>query len=341
MRRAAAIVAVGVPVTVLVSGRMYREQHRPSLPPYEQHDMRGRAVVLTGGTSGIGLAAASNLAALGARVVLGSRDPARGEAARAIILASAADADVRVLPLDTSNARSVSTFARAAAEACGGRVDVLVGAAGEVRYEAGATSSGVDLGFATNHLGLQGLVGELEPALVHGGDSRRPSRVVIVGSKLERRGEVDVDAIEATRGGRLRAGPSPDAFDPMRCYADTKHANMLLATHLAERWRAGGAPTAVFSVTPGMVNTGLWSHYPLWYRALTFPLRAVALRTPEEGAAGVVFAATATALDAPARSGAYLADGRDVEPSGGSRDAAKAHRLFEVCQGIIARDSQL
>ena len=198
------------------------------------------------------------------------------------------------------------------------------------------------------------VVSELEPRLraSSSSEAERSARVVIVGSRLERQGRLDVDTLEATRGARLHdtvpaaaaAGASSGGgnapFQPMNAYADTKHANMLLLTHLAAtRWRvdegaaAAGPAAAVFAVSPGMVDTNLWGHFPLWYRALTAPVRAVALRTPQEGAAGVVFAATAKSLEG--RSGLYLADGCELAPSEASTDALKSARLFDVCARLI------
>lgn len=346
LRRVAAFGLVGVPAATLVASRIYRERNRPNLlTSYDQTSLAGRTVVISGGTSGIGRAVATDMVKLGATVVIGSRDTARGEAARTAILTAASTAEKRVmvLPLDTSDGKSVAAFAGQIA-ATYGEVDVVVAAAAEIHTARSATASGVDLGLATNHLGIQGLVCGLEPALRRAGnaDSSRRPRVVIVGSRLEQRGGVDVDALRASGGAHLRAsagGEDSDAFNPISAYANTKHANMLLLTHLAERWRGGdgaGPIAEVFAVTPGMVDTGLWRNFPFWYRAVTYPIRAVALRSAEDAAAGIVFAVTATALDG--QSGAYLGDGVEVEPSEGSRDQDKAQKLFEICQVLISKD---
>ena len=142
-------------------------------------------------------------------------------------------------------------------------------------------------------------------------------------------------------------------------YADTKLCNMLLAAALAERWR--GKAVDVLAVTPGMVHTGLWRHFPQWYQALTYPVRALALRSADDAAQGVVFAAAAIEADGksgartllppprsrrtlgvltvwPGKLGAYLSDGLEVEPSQGAKDGKAAARLYEVCGELIAAD---
>ena len=309
--------------------------------------------------------------------MLGARDVERGEEARRAIVAAAGggpggddpsiEFNVQVLPLDTSEMSSVRAFAFAVSK-LHGAVDVVVGAAAEIGAQRRHTRVGiVDKGFATNHLGLQSLLTQLEPALRAGaagpsallaeGEASQPrSRVVIVGSRLEAKGQVDCDALECTRGEHIR-DPRPESmqessnpqsyrvlkggkFEPMLHYADSKHANQLLATQLAARWRAAGERISVFSVTPGMVDTGLWRDFPLWYRALTYPVRAIGLRSAEEAAAGVVYACTAAALEPAALSGAYLSDGKEIEPSEPSQDAAKAARLYELCAWLIAREER-
>lgn len=152
---------------------------------------------------------------------------------------------------------------------------------------------------------------------------------MIVGSRLETRGVVEPEVVLRTRGAELSAGYA--TRDPMLRYADTKRCNALLATALAGRWQ--GQPIDVLTVTPGMVHTGLWRHFPQWYQAVTYPIRAVALRSADDAAQGVVFAAAA--LEADGKSGAYLSDGIEVEPSQGALDTAMAGRLYEVCSEII------
>ena len=338
LRRAAQGAAVGIPAAALAGSVWYRETHRPKLPPHQLRDLSGSTVVMTGATSGIGKAAAAKLASLGATVVLGCRDAGRGEAAKEeIVAAEGIEAErVEVLQLDLADVSSVRAFARECQRRHPNDLAVVVSAAAEIVYEPGRrNSTGADLAFATNHLGLQALVAELEPALLRplpqkpDGESHH-RRVVIVGSRLETRGSVDPEVLLETRGAALR--PDYATAEPMIRYADTKRCNALLTTALAGRWREQAVD--VLSVTPGMVHTGLWRHFPLWYQTLTYPIRAVALRSAADAAEGVVFAAAA--VEADGKSGAYLSDGVEIEPSQGSRDAQLAARLHEVCSRLIS-----
>jgi hypothetical protein len=118
----------------------------------------------------------------------------------------------------------------------------------------------------------------------------------------------------------------------MNRYADTKFCNLLLADELAARRWAGRV--AVLTVSPGMVDTGLWRHFPLWYQAVTWPVRATALRSVDDGAVGVVWAAAAH--EAEGLSGVLVADGVTVKVSEAARDAVTAKQLFATCERIIA-----
>jgi NAD(P)-dependent dehydrogenase (short-subunit alcohol dehydrogenase family) len=90
----------------------------------------------------------------------------------------------------------------------------------------------------------------------------------------------------------------------------------------------------VATVTPGMVNTSLFRGYPAWYRALTWPVRALYLRPAAEAAEGVVWAMTAT--DIEGESGKYYADGRAVEPSVAAQDDELAEALCMATSQLLS-----
>ena len=73
-----------------------------------------------------------------------------------------------------------------------------------------------------------------------------------------------------------------------------------------------------------MVNSGLFRSFPAWYRLLTWPVRALYLRTPAEAAEGVVWALTAEAVGG--ESGSYYADGVAVEPSAAAQVRRSMHQ---------------
>ena len=311
----------------------------PPIGPFPQRDLRGRVVVVTGGTSGIGRSTASRLVQRGAIVVIGSRDAARGSATAKALEAAASNSggvtgSVVVLPLDVSSPASTVAFADAVslldevAQRNGGGIDALLLGAAEIPMDEGCTTDeGVDLAFATNHLGAHTLLTMLEPALRRGGQRERGrnSRVVVISSRLENHAVPSLDELESSAGARfvalreakpkdVAAGDSnvddtkPAKFDPMLTYAATKRCNMALVLERHARWSKEGTPIEIVAVTPGMVNTGLWRHYSKWFRALTSPVRAAFLRTAEDASEGVFFALAARTL--PTRPPVVLASKR-------------------------------
>jgi len=291
------------PLLVIPVAAIYREKHRPNLPQqYTLQDLAGKTVVATGASSGIGKAAVETLKDLGATVVSGSRSEGN---------------------LDLADLSSVETFARSV-DQC----DLVLACAAEIYTERGETSTdGFDKTFATNHIGLQALLANLERRVL------KPDRVVIVGSKLERAGLVDPEIVRMEHGRKLNDRPE-DQYSPVKHYGDTKLCNQLLATVLVERW----PDTKVFSVSPGMVDTGLWRNFPSWFQLLTWPIRKVGLRSPEDAALGVVYAC-ASEEAGNEKSGAFFVDGRVEQPSEDSRNLEKAKRLWEVVKDLI-RDSR-
>jgi 3-oxoacyl-[acyl-carrier protein] reductase len=95
----------------------------------ELEQMAGRTVLVTGATSGLGAAAAEGFAVLGARVLLLSRDPERGERARVTVAGASGSDRIERCICDLSDMASVRGFAGrlCAAEP---RLDVLVNNAG-------------------------------------------------------------------------------------------------------------------------------------------------------------------------------------------------------------------
>lgn len=234
--------------------------------------MEGQVVLITGATSGLGLAAAGGFARLGATVWLAARNRERGEAARARILERQGDADVRVELSDLSRPESVRRFAeRFTGEAQ--RLDVLVNNAGVLTQGRELSADGIELTLATNVIGpfllTQLLVGLLERGA--------PSRIVNVSSGGMYAQKLRVDDLQSEQGD----------FHGPTVYARTKRAEVILTEMWAQR--LAGTGVTVHAMHPGWADTGgLKSSLPRFHRA-TRPL----LRTPGQGADTIVWLGTA------------------------------------------------
>jgi NAD(P)-dependent dehydrogenase (short-subunit alcohol dehydrogenase family) len=252
----------------------------------------GQVAVVTGASSGLGIETARALAAAGALVVLGVRDPAAG-AATASLIRREFDADVEVERLDLTDMASVETFARTVRQRHP-EVSIVVANAGVSKTAESHLTNGLDVRFVTNHLGHFLLVN-----LLYGSLSARGGRVVVVSSAAHRNRPLRLDDL-----GR-RNQPRND----LEAYGQSKRANILFAYEATRRWAHRG----VFAnaVLPGAIRTGLQRyHDDELLKAVGFIDAAgapnPAAKTVAEGAATSVWAAVAPEL--AGRGGLILED---------------------------------
>ena len=261
-----------------------------------------KVVLVTGATSGIGLETARALASQGALVVIGARDPVRGQAVADEIERSGGQAEV--LPIDLSSFVSVREAARRFLEKHP-RLDVLVNNAGVALRGRDVTADGHERTWETNFLGGFLLTRLLLPALKA---APRP-RVVNVASEAHRTGRLDWGNLELERG-----------YGAYQAYSNTKLAQVLFTRELARR----ESRINVNAVHPGTIAMNIWRELPPWLRwipRLLFPSAA-------KGAVPVARLALAPELDGV--SGRYFKRFRETHPSFAGRNDADAVRLWEL-----------
>jgi NAD(P)-dependent dehydrogenase (short-subunit alcohol dehydrogenase family) len=115
------------------------------------NSMNGKTVLITGANSGLGLASVRDLAARGAAVIMVSRDPARGSAARDDVARVAAGAAPTLLIADLSSQANIRRLA-AEVRARFDKIDVLLNNAGAAFRHRALTVDGIERTFAVNHL---------------------------------------------------------------------------------------------------------------------------------------------------------------------------------------------
>jgi NAD(P)-dependent dehydrogenase (short-subunit alcohol dehydrogenase family) len=253
-------------------------------------DLTGTKALVTGASAGLGVETARALAAHGATLVLGVRDPAKAEKALADAGVDPGAYDLRAV--DLADLASVRAFTDAVA-ADHDRLDLLIANAGIMACPQGTTADGFETQFGTNHLGHFVLVNRLVPLLLAGA----PSRVVILSSAAHRMADVDLDD----------PGFATSPYDAWVAYGRSKTANVLYAVELDRRLRDRGVRAT--AVHPGAIMTELSRH--LTDETLTAlserrgPRRMVWKEVPA-GAATSVWAGVAA--DADAVGGRYCED---------------------------------
>jgi NAD(P)-dependent dehydrogenase (short-subunit alcohol dehydrogenase family) len=249
---------------------------RSRLGRWPAHDRRlrldGRTVVVTGATSGIGLAAASRCAQLGADVRFVARSRERAERARdRIELAAGRGAEVAYELADVSDLSAVRELA-AGLSASVPRIDVLVHNAGALTRTPSTTADGSQLTLAAHVLGPFLLTGLLLDRL----RGAAPARVITVSSGGMYTERLDVADLEM----------DPAGYDGRVAYARAKRAQVALTHEWASR--VPSREVRFHSMHPGWVDTpGLAAGMPAFRRVMR-PL----LRTPEQGADTVVWLAS-------------------------------------------------
>ena len=283
-------------------------------------DLTGKLAIVTGGYSGLGLETTRALTRAGARVVVPARRRSVAEEAVAGL------GGVEVDELDLGDLDSVRAFAERFL-ASDRTIDLLVDNAGIMACPETRVGPGWEAQFATNHLGHFALANRLWPALAPGG-----ARVVSVSSAGHHYSDIRWDDPHWRQG-----------YDKWQAYGQAKTANVLFAVQLDALGRDSGV--RAFSLHPGGILTPLQRHLAKeemvergWIDENGTPLNPAGFKTPEQGAATQVWAATSPQLSG--MGGVYCEDCdiSDPAPADGERvgvrdyavDPASAARLWTL-----------
>ena len=303
-------------------------------------DLRGKVAVVTGASGGLGAETARVLAGRGAHVVIAARDAAKAENVAAGIRASTGNDAVEVGTVELGSLPSIRAFAEQT-RAKHPAIHLLINNAGVMACPLARTEQGFESQFGTNHLGHFLLTGLLLPSL----RAAAPARIVCVSSSGHRFSSVDLtDPNYENR-----------AYEKWESYGQAKTANIWHALELDRREQSRGV--RAYAIHPGMIVTELGRHLTDDDRkALLARVVAAAKaagttgspgasrwKSPEQGAATQVFAATAPELEG--RGGLYLEDchitGPSPDPSAPAGyapwalDAAGAEQLWSISEKLV------
>lgn len=255
--------------------------------------MRGKVIVITGATSGIGFEAAKQFAHKEATVIMAADDSEKGQRAIEEIKKLNPKANIFYERLDLASLSSVSSFADRVMQEYS-VVDVLINNAGisavQKRME---TSDGHELTFGVNYLGHFYLTTQLFPLLLRGSDPR----IVFLSSVVHKQGRMHFDDLELSKN-----------YDASEAYAQSKLAMLLFALELHHRCQEQGLNIKVIPVHPGASQTHIFDKGPhisgSYFHPVAF-LKRMMLKTlgqdASKGALPILFAASSI----EARSGIY------------------------------------
>jgi retinol dehydrogenase 12 len=288
--------------------------------PQNMNDtMTGKTVVVTGATSGIGFHAAKAMAQQGARVFITARDQAKGDDAVAKLKLVGNDR-IELLMVDFASMASI----RSAAAELRQRTDhihVLLNNAGAVYLDKALSKDGLELTFATNHIGYF-LFTQLLLDVVK---ASAPARIVSVSSDAHRTSSgVKFDDLERKNG-----------YNGGLVYGETKLMNILFTRSLSRRLEGTGVTANCLH--PGVVATGFAHNNKgvIGFIARTFG--KYFLITAEQGAATSIYLCTSPEVEDV--SGKYFAKCKEAKPRPPGVDDVVAERLWAVSEQVVGSSS--
>ena len=233
-------------------------------------------IVLTGATSGLGLAAAERLAKMGAHLTLVARDEKKAQKVVQRIQRNTGNENIEIEIADLASIKQVHALADRLLNKKR-PIDVLINNAGALINPRQTTSEGLEKSFALLLLSPFTLTERLQPLL----KQASAARVVNVVSGGMYTQKLDIDDLQNNRG----------KYSGSTAYAKAKRGLVVVTEQWAERWEEEGI--VVNSMHPGWANTpGVESSLPVFHR-----FTKALLRTPAQGADTIVWLAAADEAD--------------------------------------------
>jgi NAD(P)-dependent dehydrogenase (short-subunit alcohol dehydrogenase family) len=278
--------------------------------------MKGKTVLITGATSGIGLQTALALTKMGARMVFTTRNLARGEEVGGFLREHAGNDAVFPMFCRLDSLASVGEFCAKFLEQHA-RLDVLINNAGILQTRRKLSEDGIELTFAVNHLAPFLLTRLLLGRIIE----CAPARIINVSSDTHFDAQMDLNDLECKNG-----------FPWMAAYRQSKLANVLFTYSLAEQ--LNGTGITVNCLHPGFVHTSIFRNLNPLVR-LFLPFRAI---SPAKGAETSVFLASDPALEKT--TGQYFCKKKPMRSAPASYDRELATRLWEISMQYIEKERE-
>jgi NAD(P)-dependent dehydrogenase (short-subunit alcohol dehydrogenase family) len=271
--------------------------------------MKGKTVVITGGTSGIGEIAAERLAQMGARIVLIARSKSRGKVTHARLHEKAPDLAHTVHYAD--DLTRISEMKRVAAEVASQepRIDVLINNAGAMFANRRLTEDGLECTFALNHMAYFVITEGLRERLL----ASAPARIVSTASAAHQGARLDFDDLQLAK-----------SFGPMKAYGRSKLCNILFTRELARRLHS--TRVTANCLHPGFVATRFGDQSGGVISPFVGLAKLFAI-SPEKGAETIIYLASSPKI--AATTGRYFYKCRPITPSYAAPDDRAALLLWE------------
>lgn len=208
-------------------------------------DQKGKVVIITGATSGLGKEAAKVFAEKGATVIMPVRNAEKAKSVLEEILKLNPNSKIIIKNLDLSSLNSIKLFADDFLKSYN-QLDILINNAGIMYCPYSKTQDGFEMQMGTNHLGPYALTAQLMPLLMKTANSR----IVNTASLAHLTGNIDFEDINWENR----------KYKTMQAYADSKIANLYFHYELAKKLKGQNDAPLVIAAHPGWTKTELDRH---------------------------------------------------------------------------------
>ena len=271
-------------------------------------DMQGKVCLVTGATSGLGLATAKALAGRGARLLLVARNEKKCSRVRRQLIEESGNVAIECFLANLSWKAEIEKLSQDVHKATP-ELDVLINNAGAVFLRRKLNADGIERTLALNHLAYFHLTLRLLDLL----GKADQGRIINVSSAMHATAVLDFANLQLEK-----------RYGGLKAYRQSKLENLLFTYELARRLQ--GSKVTVNTLHPGFVATNIGANNTSLYRFVKPFLRLVA-KSPQEGAETGVYLATSP--DVSGISGAYFIDCEQVRSSPTSYDEEAARRLWD------------
>ncbi len=271
--------------------------------------MHGKTILITGATSGIGLAMARELAGKGAHVTLSGRNAAKLATVAEQIRNQTGNQNIDTILADLSTHAGVQLTAHEFKKRRT-RLDVLINNAGAIYMSKHLSEDGLEMTFALNHLNYFHLTNLLLDVL----KASAPARVINVSSDAHRGQIIDFDDLQGEK-----------SYNGMTIYGRSKLMNVLFTNELARRLEGKGV--SANAMHPGFVASGFGRNNGT-LMSLAMKLISPIAKTADEGASTGIY--LASSMEVEGVSGKYFVDKQAVDSDPVSYNQAVAERLWDT-----------
>jgi len=277
--------------------------------------MTNKTILITGGSSGIGLATAEALAAKGAEIIIAARSEEKLKEAVAYIKSTTDNTNVKYYVTDFSSQRSIRSLAEQVKKDYQ-KIDVLINNAGGVFPAFKLNEDGLEMTIGTNHFAYF-LLTNLLLDLIKKSDY---ARIVNVASGSHYSGKIDFESFTKDKG-----------YFILKAYAQSKLANVLFTAYLAEKLK--DTQVTVNCLHPGFVKTEIGTKGTQWYSKFFWSLSSkIGGISVADGAKTSVYLASSD--EVKGISGKYFDKSKEKDPAPLSKDKELQKELWRVSEQL-------